>query len=165
MTDDSTPPPTADEAPHSRWRFIGDVLVLQLKLILGNLHNLFLIPATLGAAALDLVFKADRHGGRFYRVLEWGRKGEEAIGLYGALDRDEEGLKRDFTVDAVVSRLEAVIVREYAKGGTAANVKAALDKALDQLHKESGKGAAKAREAAQSLVEKIRPPGGKSDGG
>jgi hypothetical protein len=166
MTDHPTPRPAADndnkeDASHARWRFIGDVLVLQLKLVLGNLHNLVLIPATLGAAALDLIFKAERHGARFYRVLDWGRKADEGIGLYNALDRDEESSGHDFTVDSVVSHLEAAIVREYAKGGTAASVKAALDQALDKLHMKTDKGAAKAREAAQTIVEKIRLPADK----
>jgi hypothetical protein len=166
MTNDPTPPPAADndnkeDAAHARWRFIGDVLVLQLKLVLGNLHNLLLIPATLGAAALDLIFKADKHGARFYRVLGWGRQADEAIGLYNALDRDEESAGHDFNVDTVVSHLEAAIVREYANGGTAASVKVALDKALDKLHMKTDKGAAKAREAAQRVAEKIRAAGDK----
>jgi hypothetical protein len=163
MTDENPPPPASndntDDTAQARWRFIGDVLVLQLKLVLGNLYTLVLIPATLGAAALDLLFKAERHGERFYRVLDWGRKAEGAIGLYNALDRDEESLQHDFTVDAIVSQLEAVIVREYAKGGTAASVKAAVDQALDKLHAKTDQGAAKAREAAKKLAEKIRPPG------
>src|SRR5258706_15568228 len=99
MTDNDMPPPASndndDDAAHARWRFIGDVLVLQLKLLLGNLYTLVLIPATLGAAALDLLFKTERHGERFYRVLHWGRKAEQAIGLYNALDRDEESLQHD----------------------------------------------------------------------
>jgi hypothetical protein len=75
-----------NEKPHTRWVFIRDVLVLQWKLLLGNVHNFVLIPATLVAAALDLVFKSGPHGSRFYRVLDWGRRAEEAINLYGALD-------------------------------------------------------------------------------
>ena len=76
--------------PDGRWRFLRDVLVLQLKLLIGNLHNFVLIPATLAAAMLDLVFKSGRHGSRFYRVLDWGRQADEAIGLYSALDRQDE---------------------------------------------------------------------------
>jgi len=150
---------TADAPAQARWRFISDVLVLQLKLVLGNLYTLVLIPATLGAAALDLLFKTERHGERFYRVLGWGRRAEETIGLYNALDRGEESLRHDFTVDVIVSQIEAVVAREYAKGGTAASVKAAVDHALDNLHATTDKGAAKARAAAQRLAEKIRPPG------
>ena len=66
--------------------FVRDVLVLQIKLLLLSLHSFVLMPATLAAAALDLVFKSGRHGSRFYRVLDWGQQAEEAIGLYRALD-------------------------------------------------------------------------------
>jgi ribosome-associated translation inhibitor RaiA len=155
VSETSTPPP---QPAHTRWHFIRDVLVLQVKLILGNIHNFFLIPVTLAAAAIDLVVKTDRHGGLFYRALDWGRRAEEAIGLYSALDRDDEGLKHDFTVDAVIKRLEGVIVREYEKGGTAASMKTAIDTALDQLHSETGKTAAKAQEAAQAVIKKLAPP-------
>jgi hypothetical protein len=155
MTETSAPQPA-----NTRWHFIRDVLVLQLKLLLGNVHNFFLIPITLIAAVLDLVFKTDRHGGRFYRALEWGRRAEEAIGLYSALDRDDEGLKKDFSVDTVIRQLESVIVREYEKGGTAASMKTAIDTALDQLHAETEKTAAKAQEAAQVVIAKLAPPGG-----
>ncbi len=125
-------PPRAGE--RSRWRFFSDVLALQLKLLAGNVHNFFLIPATLAAALLDLIFKSEGHGSRFYRVLEWGRRAEEAIGLYSALDTDRDAVKHDFTVDMVVSQLESVIVREYEKGATVAGMKAAVDRALDLLH-------------------------------
>jgi hypothetical protein len=79
----------------SRRQFIRDVLVLQLKLLAGNVHNFILIPATLAAAFLDLIFKSGGHGARFYRVLEWGRRAEEEIGLYRALDRDNDAVMRD----------------------------------------------------------------------
>jgi len=81
-----TPPPRIDHQPHTRGMFVRDVLVLQIKLLLLGLHNFVLVPATLAAAALDFVFKSGRHGSRFYRVLDWGRQAEEAIGLYRALD-------------------------------------------------------------------------------
>ena len=142
-----------DDEPRGRWPFIRDVLVLQVKLLIGNVHNLILVPATTVAAALDLVFKSGRHGSRFYRVLEWGRRADEAIGLYGALDRHDDELKRSFTIDAVVSRVEETIVREYAKGATAASVKAAVDRALDQLRDRSGQASAPACETTQHARE------------
>jgi hypothetical protein len=54
-----------------------------------------------------------------------------------------------------VARLEGVIVREYEKGGTAASVKAAVDKAIDQLQHEAGKGKAKADDAVKRVAEKL----------
>src|SRR5271155_1944035 len=81
-----TPPPPIDHQPHTRGMFIRDVLVLQIKLLLLNVHNFVLMPVTLVAAALDVVFKSGTHGSRFYRTLGWARQAEEAIGLYRALD-------------------------------------------------------------------------------
>lgn len=158
MTEPYSPRPVGDGEPHGRWTFIRDVLALQLKLLIGNLHNLILIPATMAAAGLDLLFRSGRHGSRFYRVLDWGRRAEEAIGLYSALDRREPD--SDFTVDAIVSRLEAAIVREHGKGGTAASVKAAVDRALDRVHQTSDSGRQRTRQAVQRALDKLKPPAG-----
>lgn len=136
MNDPSSNSPHGDDESHGRWPFIRDVLVLQVKLLIGNLHNLVLVPATTAAAALDLIFKSGPHGSRFYRVLEWGRRADEAIGLYDALDRHEERLKRTYTVDSLVLRVEEAILREYEKGGTAASMKAAVDGVLDRLRRK-----------------------------
>lgn len=160
MTEPSSPPPVGDGKPPGRWPFIRDVLVLQLKLLIGNLHNLILIPATMVAAALDLVVRSGPHGSRFYRVLEWGRRAEEAIGLYSALDRRDPDLGCDFTVDAIVSRLEDAIVREVGKGGSAAAVKAAADRVLDRLHQTSDSGRERTRQTAQRVLDRLKPPAG-----
>jgi hypothetical protein len=45
----------------------------------------------------------------------------------------------EYTVDSVIARLEGVLVRECEKGGTAASIKAAMDRAIDQVHRETGK--------------------------
>jgi hypothetical protein len=132
------PPPepqAPEDDPHERWRFLRDVLVFQLKLVLGNLHNFIFVPISLVAAAADLLFKSGRQGARFYRTMEWARDAEHAIGVYSALD--EERVHRSYSVDAVVARIEDVIVREYAKGGTAATAKAAVDRAFDKIQRET----------------------------
>jgi ribosome-associated translation inhibitor RaiA len=157
----SNPAPPESPHPHARWKFARDVIVFQLKLVLGNLHNFLFVPVSLGAAAIDLVFRHEKEGARFYRVIGWAKHADEMIDLYSALDEDGEGLKKEYSVDAVVARLEGVIVREYEKGGTAASVKAAVDKAIDQLQREAGKGKAKADDAVKLVTDKLR---GKTDG-
>jgi hypothetical protein len=127
--------PIEPEDPHARWTFFRDVLVFQVKLVLGNLHNFVFVPISLAAAGVDLLFRSGRQGARFYRVMEWARHVDEAIGLYSALGEGENGKK--YSVDAVVARIEDVIVREYAKGGTAASVKTAVDKALDKMQRDT----------------------------
>jgi hypothetical protein len=150
--------PKGNPAPdaHARWRFLRDVAVFQFKLALDNLRDFALIPVTLIAAAIDLVFKGEREGALFYKVLEWGWHSERVIDLYSVIERDDGPLGHDFTVDAIIARLERVIVREYEKGGTTASVKAAVDRTLDQIQKESGAQRTKAREAVNRAAEKIQ---------
>ena len=50
---------------------------------------------------IDLVFKGEREGALFYKVLEWGWHSERVIDLYSMIERDEGPLGHDFTVDAV----------------------------------------------------------------
>ena len=148
------PMPPEDDS-HARWRFLRDVLVFQIKLILGNLHNFIFVPVSLAAAAADLLFRHERQGARFYKVMEWARHGDEAIALYSALDEDEARASKFYSVDAVVGRIEDVIVREYAKGGTTASVKAAVDRTLNKIQRETP-SKLNPEEIVKRAAEKIR---------
>ena len=147
--------PALSNDPHARWRFLRDVAVFQFKLFLDNLRDFALVPITLIAAAIDLVFKGEREGALFYKVLEWGWHSEQIIDLYSMIDRDDT-LNHDFTVDAVLARLEAVVVREYEKGGTAATVKAAVDRTIDQIQREGGSHRARARDVVARAAERVK---------
>lgn len=147
-------PPSSND-PNARWRFLRDVAVFQFKLALDNLRDFALMPVSLIAALVDLVLKGEREGDRFYKVLEWGLHSERIIDLYSVIEKGE-GPGHEYTVDAVIARLENVIVREYEKGGTTASVKTAVDRALDQIQRESGDKTAKAREAVGRAAEKVR---------
>ena len=71
------------------------------------------------------------------------------IDVYSAIahhEKDDFRVSRDYTVDGVIARLEGVLRREYEKGGTAASIKAAMDRAIDQLHAETGGARDKARD-------------------
>lgn len=155
MTD--TPPQlTSNIDPHARWKFIRDVAVFQFKLFLNNVHNFFQIPLTLVVALVDLVFKTNPEGARFYKLLEYGRTIDDSIDIYSVIAHREKSLNADYTVDNVVSKLEGVIVREYQKGGTAASVRAAVDRAIDEMQAKAGEGKDKAASAVRSAADKIR---------
>ena len=62
----------------------------------------------------------------------------------------------NYTVDAVIARLEGVVVREYEKGGTAASIKAALDRAIDQLHHETKEKGERVRDVVADAADKLR---------
>jgi histidinol-phosphate/aromatic aminotransferase/cobyric acid decarboxylase-like protein len=56
----------------------------------------------------------------------------------------------------VIARLEGVVVREYEKGGTAASIKAALDRAIDQLHRETKEKGDRVRDVVADAADKLR---------
>lgn len=153
-------PPTPQPQPLSprdaRWQFLRDVAVFELKLMLNNLHNFFQVPMTLGVALFDLVFKHGEEGSRFYWLVEQGRLIDDHIDIYSIVEHRERGLNRDYTVDAVLKRLEGVIVREYEKGGTAASVKNAVDRAFDEMQSRTAPASGKAAEAAEKAMEAMR---------
>jgi hypothetical protein len=153
----STPPTRPDRS--ERWRFLRDVAVFQLKLFLDNVRDFGLIPISLVAAIVDLVSKGEREGALFYKVLRWGAHSEEVINVYSAIEHHEPGsfkISPEYTVDAVIARLEDVVVREVEKGGTAASVKAVMDRTIDKLHQETGATRDRARDAVARAADRLR---------
>lgn len=152
----STPSPTSDD---DRWKFLRDVLVFQFKLFLDNVRDFALVPVSLGAAVIDLVFKGEREGAFFYKVLKWGAHSEKVIDVYSAIEHhqmEKLPFNPDYTVDGVIARIEGVLVRECEKGGTAASVKAAMDRAIDQLHAETSGTRDRAVNAVARATDKLR---------
>lgn len=141
-----------------RWRFLRDVLVFQLKMLLDNVRDFALMPITLVAALIDLISKGDREGALFYKVLRWGSHSERVIDVYSAIEAESDNLKvnPNYTVDGVIARLEGVLVRECEKGGTAASIKAAMDRAIDQLHAETSGTRARAQNIVTRTSERLR---------
>jgi hypothetical protein len=157
----SNPSPAADE----RWTFIRDVVVFQIKLFLDNLRDLVLMPVALVAAIIDLFVRGEREGALFYKVLRWGAHSEEVIDVYSAIEHHDPGqfrISETYTVDGVIARLQGVVVREVEKGGTAATIKTAMDRAIDQLHSETGSARDAVVRTAGRLREKLgrEEPGG-----
>lgn len=152
----TSPPSTPSRAnSDDRWKFLRDVLVFQLKMFLDNVRDFALMPISLIAALIDLVFRGEREGALFYKVLRWGSHSEAVIDVYSAIEHHETGdfrISPNYTVDGVIARLEGVLVRECEKGGTAASIKAAMDRAIDQLHAETGG----ARDAVGRTADKLR---------
>ncbi len=139
----------------TRWKFIRDVVVFEAKLALNNLHNFFQIPLTLAVAVFDLFVRGKTQGERFYKMVEMGRTIDDAIDIYSVIEHRERVLNKDFTVDAVLGKVEAVIQREFEKGGTATSMKLAVDRAIDEMQAKTGDAAAKAADAAKTAADKL----------
>ncbi|HWD29780.1 MAG TPA: hypothetical protein VG387_21590 [Rhizomicrobium sp.] len=160
MANDLVPvPPPVEAVPveprDARWRFLRDVVVFEAKLALNNLHNFFQIPLTLAVAVFDVVIKGKTEGERFYKLVEVGRTIDDAIDIYSIVAHRERPMNTDYTVDAVIAKMEGVIKREYEKGGTAASVKAAVDKAIDQMQAKTEPHAARAADAMKAAADKM----------
>ena len=72
----------AHERP-SRFRLLRDVVVFQIKLGMEALLDLTLIPVSLGAAVLDLLFGNWRRPRWFHAVLRFGERCERWSDLWG----------------------------------------------------------------------------------
>jgi len=154
----SSPNPlTVESGSNERWKFLRDVLVFQFKMLLDNIRDFALMPVSLVAALIDLIFKGQRHGSLFYQRPRCGAHSEEVINVYSAIEAHERpGVNPNYTVDAVIARLEGVLVRECEKGGTAASIKAAMDRAIDHSQLETSGPRDRAREAVVRVTKKFR---------
>lgn len=146
---------TPQRDPNARWKFVRDVLVFEAKLALNNFHNFFQIPLTVVVAIFDLIAGGKEEGERFYKLVEIGRTIDDSIDIYSIIEHRERSLNRDYTVDALVKRVEDVVVREYEKGGTAASVKQAVDRVIDEMQAKAGGGLGKAGDAMKDVADKL----------
>jgi hypothetical protein len=158
MASDALLPPRTKS--DGRWKFFRDVVVFQLKMLLDNLRDIVLMPVALGAAVIDLLYRGEREGALFYRVLRWGWHSEKVIDVYSAIENDPSGdfeIGRAYTVDGVIAHLENAVSREVEKGGTVASIKSAMDRAIDQIHAGTGGARDAVVRTAGKLREKLGP--------
>ena len=81
-------------------------------MLIGSFRDFALIPISLVAALIDVIFKGKREGDLFYKVLRWSWHSEEMIDVYSPIKHETDELKinPNYTVDAVIARLEGVPV-------------------------------------------------------
>lgn len=72
---------------HSKAVLLRDLTIFQVKLVLDGLKDVVLMPLTLGAAAIDIVFPGARPGHRFYLVMALGERFDRWLNLFSASDR------------------------------------------------------------------------------
>jgi hypothetical protein len=135
---DEPQPVEASSVSSHRWRLIRDLAVFQLKLGLDALRDLLLSPVSLIAGLVDLVFGGGQGARHFYAVLAAGRRTEAWINLFGELDRsaprgEAAGGAERASVDAIVARVEHLLVEQYERGGVTASAKTAIDRGLDAI--------------------------------
>ncbi len=126
--------PAPDE---SRWAFIRDVVVFQMKLVLDGLRDALMIPISIAAAGVDLLVPGPETSGLFYRIVVLGRRTEAYIDLYEAADRMEPRREMeggaDPGVDELFRRVEGFLMEQERRGGLTASARARVDRLLDAV--------------------------------
>jgi hypothetical protein len=82
----SDPVPSEEEST-SRTQIIRDVLIFQAKLWLEGFKDFVLMPLSMGAAVIDVVFRGSGRG-TLYSVMRLGDRFERWVHLYAALEDD-----------------------------------------------------------------------------
>jgi hypothetical protein len=90
----------------TRKTLIRDVLLLQLKLLLGAARDLAVVPVTLAAALLDLILSKQQPPRFFHHVLRLGEHSDRWIDVWSAARRDEAPRGN---VDALLASVEEVV--------------------------------------------------------
>jgi hypothetical protein len=94
-----------------------DVLIFQVKLALDGAKDIVLMPLSLLAAGVDVLFPGPRPGHRFYAVIRIGEKYDRWLNLFGAASEADArrgglfGASRSGS-DSLLGRLEAMATGE-----------------------------------------------------
>jgi hypothetical protein len=91
----------------TRSRLIRDVLLLQVKLLLGAARDLAVVPVTLAAALLDLILSRSQPPRFFQQVLRLGERSDQWIGVWSAAHGKDEPQRGN--VDALMASVEEVV--------------------------------------------------------
>lgn len=78
---------TPDRDTPSRTTILRDLLVFQVKLWLEGLKDIALVPLSIGAAILDILFRNTTGQGTLYALMRVGDRFEQWVNLYGALEK------------------------------------------------------------------------------
>ena len=78
-------PVSPREESTSRTKIIRDVLIFQAKLWLEGFKDFVLMPLSMGAAVIDIVFRGSGRG-TLYSVMRLGDRFERWVHLYAALE-------------------------------------------------------------------------------
>jgi hypothetical protein len=106
---------------HSRAVLLRDLMIFQVKLVLDGMKDIVLMPLTIGAAAVDIVFPGRVHGHRFYAVMSLGERFDRWLNLFSASDRadaSKDGLFRK-NAGGMIDGIEDLLFSEKRGGRSA----------------------------------------------
>ena len=116
----------------ANWKLIRSAAVLQVKLLVDGFRDLALVPASLIAALLSLVARENgRPGPQFDRLIDFGRRTESWIDLFGTHRGSGAGQEpAGGGIDDIVERIERFVADEYRDGGLTRQARERLERIL-----------------------------------
>jgi len=94
------------EQKATRNQLIRDVLLLQVKLLIGAARDLAVVPVTLAAALLDLILSKSQAPRFFHQVLRMGERSDQWIDVWSAARHESE---QRGPVDSILASVEEVV--------------------------------------------------------
>lgn len=111
------------DSRHAKRVVIRDLLIFQVKLLLDGVKDVVLMPASIVAAGLDVVFPGPQPGRLFYQVLRAGERFDRWLSLFSAGERaqqEREGLfgASRAGADTLLGEIEKLVIgREEPRAG------------------------------------------------
>jgi hypothetical protein len=128
--EDNETPPHHD----TRTQLIVDVVALQLKLALGGLRDLLLIPVSIVAAIAGLFLGGEQPDVYFRQLQRFGRRSDIWLNVFGSRDRGN-------TADEMIRPLEESLKAQMRRGGRLTRGAKHVNELLDNVNqKQTGKG-------------------------
>ena len=132
----SEPNPSSETPPSKRVTLIRNTVVFQLKLMADGFRDLVLLPVSLIATLIGLLRGGDEPEKEFNQVINVGRESEEWINLFGNHDVPESHSPAA-SIDALFTKVEDTLKKQYLAAGTSARAQAEIDKALQAAQDET----------------------------
>jgi len=130
MTDDE---PDASPPHHdTRTQLIVDVLVLQLKLAVGGVRDLLLIPVSIVAAIAGLLAGGEEPDTYFRQVQRFGRRTDVWLNMFGNRQRGN-------TADDLIRPLEESLKAQMRRGGRLTRGARHVNELLDNVNEKQSR--------------------------
>jgi len=126
----------SEPTPSKRSTLIRNSVVFQLKLMADGFRDLLLLPISLIATIIGLLRGGDEPEREFNQVIQVGRDSEQWINLFGNHDAPEVS-NATASIDALFTKVEETLKRQYLTTGTSASAQAEIDEALQAAHNET----------------------------
>ena len=126
----------SDSETSKRGELIRNTVVFQLKLMADGFRDLVLLPVSLIATIIGLLRGGDEPEREFLQVIQVGRDSEQWINLFGNHEQPENA-NVTVSIDALFTKVEHTLKKQYLAAGTSARAQAEIDEALRAAHDET----------------------------